>query len=79
MRRLNNEYTEDIAGDLKNIEIDTLVLWGDKDSFQKPDYAPMLADAIPGAELIWIKDAGHWVTEEKPEEIVRYILEFLAR
>jgi pimeloyl-ACP methyl ester carboxylesterase len=79
MRRLNKEYTQAIAGDLKNIEIQTLVLWGDKDSFQKPDYAPMLADAIPGAELIWVKDAGHWVTDEKPEETARYILEFLTR
>lgn len=79
MRRLNKEYTQAIAGDLKNIEIDTLVLWGDKDNFQKPDYAPMLADAIPGAELIWVKDAGHWVTDEKPEETVSHILEFLAR
>ncbi|WP_235208651.1 alpha/beta fold hydrolase [Halomonas sp. TG39a] len=79
MRRLNKEYTEAIAGDLRNIEIDTLVLWGDKDSFQKPDYGPMLADAIPGAELIWVRDAGHWVTDEKPEETARYILEFFAR
>jgi len=79
MRRLNKEYTQAIAGELKNIEIKTLVLWGDKDNFQKPDYAPMLADAIPGAELIWVKDAGHWVTDEKPEETVRHILDFLAR
>ena len=79
MRRLNKENTEAIAGDLRNIEIDTLVLWGDKDSFQKPDYGPMLADAIPGAELIWVRDASHWVTEEKPEETARYILEFFAR
>ncbi|WP_227369914.1 alpha/beta fold hydrolase [Halomonas sp. M20] len=79
MRRLNKEYTQAIADDLKNIEIDTLVLWGDKDNFQKPVYAPMLADAIPGAELVWVKDAGHWVIDEQPEEITRHILEFLAR
>ncbi|WP_240724547.1 alpha/beta fold hydrolase [Halomonas borealis] len=78
MRRLNKEYTEAIAGELKHIPHRTLVLWGDKDDFQKPDYAPMLADAIPGAELVWVKDAGHWVTDEQPEETSRLILEFLA-
>ncbi|WP_348827929.1 alpha/beta hydrolase [Halomonas sp. RT37] len=79
IRRLNKEYTQAIAGELKNLEIATLVLWGDKDNFQKPDYAPMLADAIPGARLEWIKDAGHWVTDEQPEATSRHILEFLDR
>jgi len=79
MRRLNKEYTQAIAGDLKNLTHDTLVLWGDKDNFQKPDYAPMLADAIPGAKLVWIKDAGHWITDEQPEAVSRLIGEFLTR
>ncbi|WP_227545987.1 alpha/beta fold hydrolase [Marinobacter fonticola] len=78
MRRLNKEYTQAIAGELPNIKIDTLILWGDKDSFQKPEYGPMLADAIPNAELVWIKDAGHWVTDEQPGETTRLILDFLA-
>lgn len=78
MRRLNKEYTQAIAAELANIEIDTLVLWGDKDNFQKPKYAPQLADAIPGARLIWIEDAGHWVTDEKPDKTLSHILEFLA-
>lgn len=79
MRRLNKEYTQAIADDLKNVEHDTLVLWGDKDNFQKPEYAPMLAEAIPGAKLVWVKDAGHWVIDERPDEVSRLIGEFLAR
>lgn len=78
MRRLNKEYTQAIAAELADIKIDTLVLWGDKDNFQKPEYAPQLANAIPGAHLIWIEDAGHWVTDEKPATTVKHILEFLA-
>lgn len=79
MRRLNKEYTQAIADELKNIENKTLVLWADKDNFQKPKYAPMLADAIPGAKLVWIENAGHWVTDEKPEAVTKHILEFLKR
>jgi len=39
----------------------------------------MLAEAIPGAKLVWIKDAGHWVTDERPEEVSRLIGAFLTR
>jgi pimeloyl-ACP methyl ester carboxylesterase len=52
-------------------------MWGDKDPFQKPEYAPKLAEAIPNAELVWIKDAGHWLIDEKPDEIGDRINQFL--
>ncbi|SHF22141.1 Pimeloyl-ACP methyl ester carboxylesterase [Modicisalibacter ilicicola DSM 19980] len=78
LRRLNKEYTEAIADELKHLPHQTLVLWGDKDAFQKPAYAPQLTKAIPNAELVWIKDAGHWLIEEKPEEVGKRIGDFLG-
>lgn len=53
-------------------------MWGDKDPFQKPAYAPKLAEAISNADFVWIRDAGHWLIEEKPEEIGGHIISFLA-
>ena len=79
LRRLNKEYTQSIADGLKKIPHQTLVMWGDKDPFQKPEYAPKLAEAIPNAELVWIKDAGHWLIDEKPDEIGEHIDQFLGR
>ena len=79
LRRLNKEYTQSIADELKNLPHQTLVMWGDKDPFQKPEYAPKLADAIPHAELVWIEDAGHWLIDEKPDEIGGHISQFLGR
>lgn len=78
LRRLNKEYTQSITGELKKLPHQTLVMWGDKDPFQKPEYAPKLADAIPNAELVWIKDAGHWLIDEKPGEIGGHINQFLG-
>ena len=78
LRRLNKEYTQSIAGELKKLPHQTLVMWGDKDPFQKPEYAPKLADAIPNAELVWIKDTGHWLIDEKPDEIGNHINQFLG-
>jgi len=78
LRRLNHEYTQAIADELKKLPHQTLVMWGDKDPFQKPEYALKLAEAIPNAELVWIKDAGHWLIDEKPDEIGGHINRFLA-
>ena len=42
------------------------------------EYAAKLAEAIPDAELVWIKDAGHWLIDEKPNEIGDRINQFLG-
>lgn len=78
LRRLNKEYTQAIAEELKDLPHQTLVMWGDKDPFQQPEYAPKLADAIPNAELVWVKDAGHWLIDEKPDAIGDCINQFLG-
>ncbi len=28
---------------------------------------------------MWIKDAGHWLMEEKPEEVSRHLITFLDK
>lgn len=78
-RRLNPEYTQAIAGELTHLANDTLILWAENDVFQKPAYARTLQATIPNAKLIWIKDAGHWLMEEKPEEISGHLITFLDR
>lgn len=78
LRRLNKEYTQAIADELKHLPHQTLVMWGDKDPFQSPDYALQLAQTIPNAELVLIKDAGHWLIDEKPAEIGERINQFLG-
>lgn len=77
-RRLNPEYTLAIADELKNLNHETLILWGREDPFQKPAYAEKLRDAIPGARLTWIEEAAHWVMEEKPAEVAAELKAFLA-
>jgi len=76
-RRLNPEYTQAVAGELKHLAKETLIMWAENDVFQKPAYASKLQATIPNAKLIWIKDAGHWLMEEKPEEISGHLIAFL--
>ena len=78
-RRLNPEYTQAIAGELKHLSNETLIMWAEHDAFQKKAYASKLQETIPNAKLIWIKDAGHWLMEEKPDEISGHLIAFLDR
>jgi pimeloyl-ACP methyl ester carboxylesterase len=78
LRRLNKEYTQAIAEELTTLPHQTLVIWGDKDPFQKPCYAERLVQTLPDARLIWIENAGHWLLEEKPGEIAGHISAFLT-
>ena len=78
LRRLNSEYTLAIADSLAHLPHPTLVIWGESDPFQKPEYAHRLVQTIPDARLVWIRNVGHWLLEEKPEEIAGHIAGFLA-
>ncbi len=78
-RRLNSEYTQAIAGELRRLDHQTLILWGREDPFQKPAYAEKIRNAIPNAELTWIDDAAHWIMEEKPAEVAAALKAFLGK
>jgi 2-hydroxymuconate-semialdehyde hydrolase len=77
LRRLNSEYTLAISEALSQLPHSTLIIWGEKDPFQKPEYGPRLEQAIPNARLTVIDDVGHFLLEEKPGEIGDLILDFL--
>lgn len=55
-----------------------LLLWGMKDSFITPKYADKLMQMFPHADRIDFPEAGHFVFEEKGEEVSREIWKFLS-
>jgi pimeloyl-ACP methyl ester carboxylesterase len=75
---LDSRHTQAIAGRLGDIAVPAHVVWGASDRFQKPEWAPRLRDAIPGATLRLI-DSGHFVPWERPEELATEIRELAAR
>ena len=56
----------DRRADLPNIRVPTLVLVGEEDVVTPPAEAQAMADAIPGARLDVIPDAGHLAPYENP-------------
>jgi 3-oxoadipate enol-lactonase len=64
-------------GRLGEISAPTLVLHGTADRLVQPANATLLADAIPGAKLVWIDGASHVFWSEQPDRTVSEIDEFL--
>jgi pimeloyl-ACP methyl ester carboxylesterase len=61
----------------KDINVPTLIIWGRQDEIISPDAGPLLDQAIPNSTLKWIDQCGHVPQEEKPEDTIPLVLEFL--
>jgi pimeloyl-ACP methyl ester carboxylesterase len=68
-------YTQD---QLRAITVPTVIFDGDHDEGIKPAHTEEMADLIPGAKLVIMKDASHFALWQKPDEFNATVLEFLA-
>jgi pimeloyl-ACP methyl ester carboxylesterase len=63
---------------LDTLTMPVLVVVGEDDKADFKAIAQHLAEEIPGAELAVVPEAGHLVGVDRPEELNRLLLEFLA-
>ena len=68
----------DNMDNLSDINLPTLVVSGTADKLTPVKYGEYLCKNIPAAKHSIIKDAGHMMALEKPEEFVRCVTDFLA-
>jgi pimeloyl-ACP methyl ester carboxylesterase len=64
---------------LPRIGVPALVLAGEEDAITPPEVARAMADAIPGAELVLVKECGHLSALEQPEAVTAALSRWLAR
>ncbi|OYT58532.1 hypothetical protein B6U70_00180 [Euryarchaeota archaeon ex4484_162] len=62
---------------LNLIEVETLVLAGDKDRLVSPENAKILAERIPSSKVIVFENIGHAMHLESPEKFNKTVLNFL--
>jgi pimeloyl-ACP methyl ester carboxylesterase len=62
---------------LKDLNVPTLIVWGEGDTWISPDNAPKLNADIAGSELAIIKQAGHVPHEEQPAEFNGLLIDFV--
>src|SRR5579862_6514774 len=77
--QMDQKYTDEIAPLLGKVRCPTRILWGREDRWIPHERGRQLEQAIPGARLQLIEDAGHLLQEDAPEAIVAALGEFLQR
>ena len=67
-----------LLGRLPDLDVATLVVWGESDRIVDPDYGRAYAAAIPQAQFEMIAAAGHLPHIEAPSELLDAISRFTA-
>ena len=65
-------------GALAGLGVPALVLWGGEDAFAPVGGAHRFAREIPGAELVVLEEAGHFVFDDAPAETTAAVVQFLG-
>ena len=68
---------QDYVLELREIDVPTLMLWGEQDPLFPREEQERLAAAIPGATLKVYPETGHAVHWDRPEWVVRDLEEFM--
>jgi pimeloyl-ACP methyl ester carboxylesterase len=69
----------DVSRALEAINVPTLVIVGEKDKLTPLAAAERIADSVPQAELVVLKDTGHVPMLERPDEFNALLRRFVAR
>lgn len=68
----------DASAFLAKLKMPTLVIGGDEDRIIPETYFQQLSQALPNAQLKIIQQTGHMIHIEKPNEVAKTIMDFIA-
>jgi pimeloyl-ACP methyl ester carboxylesterase len=79
LKLLRNSQSWEIATkDYGRIAVPVLLIWGDRD-WAKPAEREHDRSIIPNVEMITVKHGGHFLPLDKPQEVIRAILDFTPK
>jgi pimeloyl-ACP methyl ester carboxylesterase len=67
-----------LEASLGDIEVPTVVMWGDRDMFFAESQGRRTADAIPGARFVLFEGAGHFLPIERTKSVVDEVTKLLS-
>jgi pimeloyl-ACP methyl ester carboxylesterase len=76
---LNTNLTMEIADHLPSLAVPTLILWGAEDRFQPLRYGQRLAWDIPGAKLVSLEGARHFVMFDRSGDVAWHLRTLLEQ
>ena len=59
------------------VEVPTLVIWGEEDKYLLPGLTDGIEEWVPDVRVEIVPGAGHWVPQERPDEVIRLVREFI--
>jgi pimeloyl-ACP methyl ester carboxylesterase len=74
----DERYTEELEPLLGGLDLPVHVVWGTEDTWIPPDRAARLRDAIPGATVRLLPEAGHLIQYDASEELYDELAAWLA-
>lgn len=60
------------------LSLPALYIGAQNDAVLRPEMAKNMPQFIPNLKMIIVKDAGHWILREQPEQVNRILMEWLA-
>lgn len=63
---------------LPKIQASTLLIWGEHDTDTPISYGKIMHDEIPNAELVILRDAGHYSFLDQPKQFCHAVESFLS-
>ena len=76
-RALETRHLLDLTERIEAIPHPTLVLWGERDTFQELRFGQRLVAALSNARIEVCADGGHFLPEDRPEWVAKRIRGFL--
>jgi haloalkane dehalogenase len=73
------EKLEAYSGGLAALDVPMLCLWGENDEFAPVAGAYRFRKEVPGAEIVVVEGAGHFVFADEPERCAEAVTGFLSR
>ncbi|MEH7415613.1 alpha/beta hydrolase [Neobacillus drentensis] len=74
IRLLRHREGDLLSHQLKDIQVPTLLIWGEEDLVVPLEVGKQLVQDLPDAKLITYEKTGHLITEERPELVFKNIL-----
>jgi pimeloyl-ACP methyl ester carboxylesterase len=73
----DHDFTAHLETRYPQIKVPTQILWGAEDRWISPETGRRLQALIPGAQLTWLPDAGHFAMLDTPNALAEKIAGFL--
>ena len=79
MRLRGPNRDADLEHRLRNLTTPTLVLFGTVDGVIPAEMGHLYKELMPNCHLVFVYDAGHAISDERPEAFTEVVVDFLER